>query len=412
MRYLDPDTLQSFIFLYHKENSIPLKDFSSRERNTIIEDILYNELHNFFYFKLNIYGLGYNGEIEREFWQINGMKNFCGKNSLRKINKVLRTFLKGNEGTIISTAEINECFEKNLWCSMYLTQGLYLNIYDQEREKILDFLKQYIECYKKDELTLRHEENFYDFEKSLSAVIEILIDYYNHYGRSFNIGRSVKIGTKEIILEREIRLYDIIIYLLFGDYIIINDCYFKILNQGIINGIVQSSINILNLDITMKKIPQEIIQEENEKFFEYYKKLKKPIKNYEDIDKNEEIGKYNLSEKNLKEIVYRITYTFDRRILLNKDILISHPNLLSENDLVFKYVYDNPNRQILRDEIEKEIKMKLLKNIPKIIDNLGFTRDLRRVFFSNSNEKQFYFRNPITREDLDNLGIDRIRFRK
>lgn len=107
------------------------------------------------------------------------------------------------------------------------------------------------------------------------------------------------------------------------------------------------------------------------------------------------------------DLVYSITYTASREILLNNAFQLAKPNFNSENDLFFQFIYDNPNKKLPLSEIETQTG-KLTKNIHKIIENLGFKGDLRKVFFDAS-QTEVCFRNPITKADLDKLGIKQIK---
>lgn len=108
------------------------------------------------------------------------------------------------------------------------------------------------------------------------------------------------------------------------------------------------------------------------------------------------------------DIVYEITYTPSREILLNKTYQLAKPNFNTENDLVFTFLYKNPHKTYTRVQLEEQIKTKLTKDFHKIVENLGFKGDLRRMFFSVS-ETSITFKNPITQEDLEALGIQKIK---
>lgn len=114
------------------------------------------------------------------------------------------------------------------------------------------------------------------------------------------------------------------------------------------------------------------------------------------------------SGSNKREIVYEITYSPWREVLLNKDIKLSKPDFDSENDIVFNYLYKNPNKKIYRDGIEKEEGREISKSLHKIVENLGFKGDLKKVFFQVS-KNAICFNNPITKEDLEALGISKIK---
>ena len=99
--------------------------------------------------------------------------------------------------------------------------------------------------------------------------------------------------------------------------------------------------------------------------------------------------------------MYQITYTKQRQVLMN-NAQISKPDFNSENDLVFSFLYENPNRRISKEEIEKAIGGKLTKSLHKIVENLGFEGDTKEVFFSVS-KNAIEFRNAITKKDLEEM---------
>ena len=112
------------------------------------------------------------------------------------------------------------------------------------------------------------------------------------------------------------------------------------------------------------------------------------------------------------ETVYYITYTKAREILLNDVVnnsgrLLAKPNFNSENDTVFNYLYEHPNQKFTREQIKGGVLITVIKSLHKIVENLGFRGDIKRVFFDVS-EQAIQFRNPITRKDLQDLNIDKI----
>lgn len=101
------------------------------------------------------------------------------------------------------------------------------------------------------------------------------------------------------------------------------------------------------------------------------------------------------------EPMYQITYTKQRQVLMN-NAQISKPDFNSENDLVFSFLYEHPNKRITREDLEKAIGEKLTKSLHKIVENLGFEGDTKEVFFSVS-KNAIEFRNPITKRDLEEM---------
>jgi hypothetical protein len=117
------------------------------------------------------------------------------------------------------------------------------------------------------------------------------------------------------------------------------------------------------------------------------------------------------SESNSDSILYYITFSMSNEIILNDMLVIAKPNLNSENGEVFHYLFEHPNKMITKKELEQSIGQSIGKDFHKIVENLGFTGDLRKTFFQVSNNA-LLFRNPITKADFDQLGIPPLRISK
>jgi len=125
--------------------------------------------------------------------------------------------------------------------------------------------------------------------------------------------------------------------------------------------------------------------------------------------KTEEVETDANPVKDIGKPVYAISYTPAREIILNR-FLLSKLNFDSENHAVFEYVYKHPNRDIPLAEIGKNLQgRELSKTLPKIVENWGFTGQLKKVFFDVSKSK-IRFRNPVTNSDLRDLDIEHLRF--
>lgn len=114
---------------------------------------------------------------------------------------------------------------------------------------------------------------------------------------------------------------------------------------------------------------------------------------------------------NNKGVAYRITYSPKNREILVNEFLLAKPDFNSENEITFSYLYDNSNKTISINEIEKQVGQKLKKSIHEILRDLGFTGSFAKAFFSASN-KGVIFRNPITFQDLKDLKIDFIKIQE
>jgi len=131
-------------------------------------------------------------------------------------------------------------------------------------------------------------------------------------------------------------------------------------------------------------------------FSEYEEEYKKIAKAYQQSKQMEEVK--------IKNPVYKITYSDKTRKILVNNFLLAKPDFFRENEVVFTYVYNNPNRRISLEEIKEKTRYKITKSLPKILENLGFTGQLRKAFFDVSS-KGIRLRNPVTKKDLKELGI-------
>ncbi len=111
-----------------------------------------------------------------------------------------------------------------------------------------------------------------------------------------------------------------------------------------------------------------------------------------------------------KEILYSVTFSYNNEILLN-NIVLSKVNFDSENANVFEYLYHNPNRKITKKEFKEKAQYSVGKSFHKIVENWGFTGNMRKLFFSVS-EQAILFKNPITREDLEKLKMPLLKLKR
>ncbi|MDD5305917.1 MAG: hypothetical protein PHU25_01215 [Deltaproteobacteria bacterium] len=98
------------------------------------------------------------------------------------------------------------------------------------------------------------------------------------------------------------------------------------------------------------------------------------------------------------ELLYRVIYE-NREIRVNGFVL-SKPNYDSENDVVFEHVFHNANRKVGLEEIETAIHRPLKKRLGEVVRDLGFTGDLKAIFFPDVSKAAVRFVNPVTAADF------------
>lgn len=117
---------------------------------------------------------------------------------------------------------------------------------------------------------------------------------------------------------------------------------------------------------------------------------------------------FNDNEKN--KIVYEVT--FKKGVIYINDKKLGKPNLDSENDLVFQYVFDNPNKICRKEEIEKYCKRKIQKTFNAVISDLKFRGELKEMFFPRTSQNAIKFINPITEKYMRDNQIKSLEFIK
>ncbi len=143
-------------------------------------------------------------------------------------------------------------------------------------------------------------------------------------------------------------------------------------------------------------------------FDDYLTKIQKEPEYQEFTGKKPKQAQEVKETEKRSDIVFEITYTEAREVLLNEYLQLAKPDFDRENDLVFEYLVKNPNRTIQQSEIEDTINSRLTKSLHKIVENLGFIGDLRKVFFDIS-KSAIYFRNPVTKPTLERLSMSKIK---
>jgi len=113
-------------------------------------------------------------------------------------------------------------------------------------------------------------------------------------------------------------------------------------------------------------------------------------------------------EKGLMRVgynVYVINYTFGSEILLNNKLHISKLNYGSPNDLFFEYIFQHPKKKIIKEQLESVLGV-LDRPISKLVYDIGFSGELKKLFFPKVSNNAVYFNNPVTQDDLLLAKID------
>ena len=104
-------------------------------------------------------------------------------------------------------------------------------------------------------------------------------------------------------------------------------------------------------------------------------------------------------------IPYSIGYTFGSEVILNNKYLISKLNYSSPNDLFFEYIFQHPNKKISREQLEGVLGV-FNRPLSKLVYDIGFSGELKKLFFPKVSNNSVFFNNPVTRDDLLTIEID------
>lgn len=124
--------------------------------------------------------------------------------------------------------------------------------------------------------------------------------------------------------------------------------------------------------------------------------------------------KKHVSEQNLssyleeKEKTSILKISYDNHKLKINEIVIAKPHFESENDYFATYITNHSGGKLTNSEFVKFKNSKMTKKFDQIINDLGFKRSIKKLFFPNISIKAVEFRNQITIEDMKKAGIDDI----
>lgn len=99
----------------------------------------------------------------------------------------------------------------------------------------------------------------------------------------------------------------------------------------------------------------------------------------------------------------------NRKLILNDIFVLANPDFSSENDIVCEELFKNVGKVLTRKDLEEVLKQPLKKDLNKIAEQLGFKKDIRKVFLSVSKTSICLKKTSLSKEDLDNLNIKYLR---
>ena len=102
----------------------------------------------------------------------------------------------------------------------------------------------------------------------------------------------------------------------------------------------------------------------------------------------------------------------NRAFILNNEYVFSNPRYMGENHKFSEYVFSHQNKDLSRKNMEDELGIKFQKTFHQIINDLGFTGELRRIFFPSVSKDGVLFRDSVSKEELERMEIDQKKLMK
>jgi len=129
-------------------------------------------------------------------------------------------------------------------------------------------------------------------------------------------------------------------------------------------------------------------------FNNFYKKLKKEFTKTEQIQK----------QIDPENIIYKIDFNDHTRELKINNILLCKPDFDKNGHKLISYLFQHQNEKLKTATVINDAGLDSTREINGIISDLGFTGNLKKLFF-NSSKQSIQFINPITQKMLDKSNI-------
>ena len=151
-----------------------------------------------------------------------------------------------------------------------------------------------------------------------------------------------------------------------------------------------SVVRDLPVQIGKNKMKGILFEKMSPKFDEVYTQYSK----YDDKNQLRNLDTYRMSMKKGNEIWIN-------------DFLLSRPHATGRPLTLFEYVYQNPNKQIVRKNMPQWVQDELSgKRFIRMLNDLGFKHEIREAFFRKVAKSQLYFRSEVSKAELEDDGID------
>jgi len=104
-------------------------------------------------------------------------------------------------------------------------------------------------------------------------------------------------------------------------------------------------------------------------------------------------------------VKYWVEFKFGGEIIVNDTYILKTLQYGGDNDLFFEYVVKHPRKEITTTEFEVN-NMRVFKEYSKLIFELGFGKELGKIFFPRVSKTSVYFQNNIRKSELHAMAID------
>lgn len=284
-----------------------------------------------------------------------------------------------------------------------ISHSLHNNSYDygftvslNDPNKLNSMISSEIEKFVKDELDVAD----YKYEKQKEIFIKFVMEYC--YDRDND--KSVTIGLHSI-LDRHTGNIDVLRILLALEL----EGLFKIEKESFLNTRQiwfdrTQNYPLSSVDAIICRLKQKIYRRDMDgicvritDFQPLLAEANKYYKNGIKASKDSKTASIDQVDGNIHFEVRKI----DNKIWVNDRYLVGKPNFDQENELIFEYVFNNPDKDITKQELEQKLEITIKKTLSKVINELGFTGEIRKAFFVKSSNKSIIrFRKVLTINDI------------
>lgn len=349
--YLEPKTLQVFICCLLNNKKFNLSILSIHEMRRLIQEIYDNDLKESFLFTVNEINMSKSSALlKRVYLWASIDKN--ANSSLISTRNIIKIISKTSEDDKIDISDLKNTLDSTSHGYYLIYTILDMNIIGYEKEKLDKFLFYYIKNFSENNLNKKNKR-YHDIKEN---IIEICKFLKPHFKKHMHPTPIIISEISDLISSKsKMRFFESLLYLKKKKYIDIN------------------SYDFFNIEISFNKSPYEILAMEIHS-----------------------LG-FDIQGLDLKEILNDIAFivSYDDKIdrvsiydnVNNNKYYIKRFSYDSPNSLIFKFLQNNQEEPISKENIEEELKIEIKKDLSEVVRDLGFDGILRTIFFNVSKSK-------------------------